>query len=292
MDLDMTIPAFLFRRVLNPLYLPIIAGTFLISFLSASADDERKKPRSKRSSRDEIVEVQKELRETRMQLERTRDSLHEAHRELGFKAESISKLENQVKSMEKQLQTAVVEIRKLSQNSAKTDQLAKSLEKEKHTNELLRKQLEAVKKASAKALAEARSKGAPDKAREAPAKNAEKGEPKEKENSGGGGKSVTLNPVVYEKLSAVSYEGRDRVLEEFRVILKSSPAAVFYLSGHADDSQWDETNRDISINRAQYLANHLQYNGIPEDRIKVKGMGAKKPSKAGNRRVDIVVKVP
>ena len=135
MDFGMTIPAFPFRRDLSSLFLPIIAGAFLISCLSASAENERKKPKGKRSSRDEIVEVQKELRETKMQLERTRDSLHEAHRELGFKAESISKLENQVKSMEKQLQTAVVEIRKLSQNSAKADQLAKSLEREKHTNE-------------------------------------------------------------------------------------------------------------------------------------------------------------
>jgi len=292
MDFGMTIPAFLFRRDLSSLYLPIIAGAFFIFCLSASADNERKKPKGKRSSRDEIVEVQKELRETKMQLERTRDSLHEAHRELGFKAESISKLENQVKSMEKQLQTAVVEIRKLSQNSAKADQLAKSLEREKHTNEQLRKQLETVKKASAKALAEARSKGEPDKGREAPAKSAEKEESKEKAKPGGGGKNVTLNPVIYDKLSAVSYEGRDRVLEEFRVILKSSPGSVFYISGHADDSQWEETNQDISINRARYLANHLQYNGIPEERIKIKGLGAKKPSKVGNRRVEIVVRVP
>ncbi len=277
---------------------PILIASLLCFAVSVSfsAGDDRKrggKGKQRPPRGGEVGEVQKALVETKKQLERTRDSLHEAHRELGFKAERISRLEQQVKEMSEQLKTAIVEIRRLSQ---KADQpiarIQQSLEKEKKTNEALKKQLEQMRVAAAKAVAEARkerSKSKPDS--EKGAKPERKVVAKKSTSSSGKNpKTVNLDPVLYELRSAVNYEGRDRLVEEIRVILKSAPEAVFYLTGHADDSRWDQTNRDISLNRAQFLANHLRFSGISADQIKVKGEGSKKPSKAGNRRVEIQVR--
>lgn len=70
-----------------------------------------------------------------------------------------------------------------------------------------------------------------------------------------------------------------------------------YLCGHTDSTGSEDTNRLLSVQRAQAVADHLIAHGLPKDRILVQGFGSDFPiadnrtadGRAQNRRTEIVL---
>lgn len=81
-------------------------------------------------------------------------------------------------------------------------------------------------------------------------------------------------------------------------ILKSKPSLKISIEGHTDSTGSKESNRILSQKRAESLMNYLLKNGIPKERMSIKGYGDEKSisenttanGKAQNRRVEIKIK--
>lgn len=102
---------------------------------------------------------------------------------------------------------------------------------------------------------------------------------------------TTVKPHYFEKMSAANLEDRERFFGDLKRILDTYPGATFELVGHADDTKFPQTNLDISLNRAKFTALNLIYRGIPKNAITYRAVGDKEPSKEGNRRVEVNVKL-
>lgn len=244
--------------------------------------------RAKGKSREES-KAQKELREalekTRVELEKTRESLHEAHKELGAKAETISTLEAKLSSVTAQLEKTREELKK--SNSA-ADTIAKQerqLEAGRKMVADLQAEIKAVEKKAASAIAAARDSARVKQPSKAIASREEPGK-----KSTATSKTPVISPITYDHASAVNYAERDRVLGDITEALKKFPNARITITGHADDSNYTQTNNDVSTNRAKFLAAYLVIMGIPEEKISIKGMGNSKPIKGqANRRAEISI---
>lgn len=278
----------------HPLSLLAVLTTVAISLHCPAVADEASRKPDARKLRAQLIETQKEL-------EHNRASLHEAHKELARKAEAISTLESRADSLAKQLATrarteadekkeqtrntdalkaAAAEISVLKERLAQVEGEARVLA-QKSAAEIRRKTLEVaalqsaldrVQSQAAAALAASRKNTPDSKKPTAPPK---------------------IAPLLYGARSAAPPDDWQRVLREARAVLKQYPKATLTLTGHADDAPYAETNRDISQNRARFLADHLVSAGIPQDRLETKGLGhtrAAKGSPASNRRVDIEVR--
>ena len=105
-------------------------------------------------------------------------------------------------------------------------------------------------------------------------------------------KLTVIESVRYDLKSAVNYQDRARALGQIRAFLRQSPKARVELIGHADDTPYPEANREISENRAQYLAAWLTANGLPESQMGHRGVGQSRPAKgeAHDRRVEIIIR--
>jgi outer membrane protein OmpA-like peptidoglycan-associated protein len=86
-------------------------------------------------------------------------------------------------------------------------------------------------------------------------------------------------------------------VEKLAVIFKQNPDTNLSVIGHTDDSGSDQLNLQLSIKRANSVANYLSQNGVLRGRITAKGMGESQPklpnssetNKAQNRRVEIFI---
>ena len=107
-------------------------------------------------------------------------------------------------------------------------------------------------------------------------------------------KPPQIEPIYYERAHAVNYEDRDRAVRDIGSALKRFPKARVILSGHADDSKYPQTNRDVSHNRASFLASYLHLKlGVSMDQITVQALGDRKPWNGHanvNRRVEILIR--
>jgi len=234
-------------------------------------------PRQEGKALQELREV---LAKTRVELEKARESLHEAHKELGSKAETISTLEAKLSSVTAQLEKAHEELKK---SGPATDTLAKQerqLEAGRKKVAELQAEIKALEKKATSAIAAAKDS--------AKAKQPSKAEVPKKTPAPS--KTPVIDSISYDLASAVNYPERDRALKEVSEALKKSPKAKVEIIGHADDSSYAETNEDVSNNRAKFLAAYFVINGIPEERIVVKGLGNTEPLKGqANRRVEITI---
>jgi len=253
-------------------------------------NEEAAKPsrRVKGESRQEnkaLQELRESLEKSRAELERTRESLHEAHKELGSKAETISTLEAKLSSVTAQLEKAREELKK---SGPAADTLAKQerqLEAGRKKVAELQAEIKALEKKATTAIAAAKDSAKAKQPSKAMASKAEV--PKKTPASS---KTPVIEPISYDLASAVNYPERDRALKEVAEALKKSPKAKVEIIGHADDSSYAETNEDVSNNRAKFLAAYFVINGIPEERILVKGLGNTEPLKGqANRRVEITI---
>ena len=100
-----------------------------------------------------------------------------------------------------------------------------------------------------------------------------------------------IAPIIYSPRSAVNYPERDRVLREVLVLVKRNPSVRIQLTGYADEFKFEQTNLDVSRNRATYLAAWLRNNGVPKKVITgATGVGSKGPATClPKRRVDLII---
>jgi outer membrane protein OmpA-like peptidoglycan-associated protein len=86
-------------------------------------------------------------------------------------------------------------------------------------------------------------------------------------------------------------------LARFAGIVGIYPAMRFRVEGHTDNTGSDETNRALSLARANSVRDYLVGQGVESDRISVVGLGPDRPvadnatreGRARNRRVEIVL---
>jgi OmpA-OmpF porin, OOP family len=95
--------------------------------------------------------------------------------------------------------------------------------------------------------------------------------------------------------STLKPDGQE-VVNEISALLKANPTLKLSIEGHTDDVGNAESNRKLSIERAQTVVNYLVAIGIPKANLKANGFGASKPmvpntseeNRAKNRRVELV----
>ncbi|GAB4279889.1 MAG: hypothetical protein Kow0068_03970 [Marinilabiliales bacterium] len=96
------------------------------------------------------------------------------------------------------------------------------------------------------------------------------------------GVKVVLENVVFDEgkseLKESSLEEINKIIE----IMKTNPDINIELSGHTDNSGSYETNKKISKDRAQAVANYMISKGIDEKRLVVVGYGPDKPRDTNN----------
>lgn len=99
------------------------------------------------------------------------------------------------------------------------------------------------------------------------------------------GKSALL-PAARRKLSDVA-----------SALASGDPKGKIVVEGHTDSAGSEETNRALSLERANAVRDALVENGVSDDRISVEGLGETRPiadnasqaGRANNRRVEIVL---
>jgi OOP family OmpA-OmpF porin len=84
-------------------------------------------------------------------------------------------------------------------------------------------------------------------------------------------------------------------LDDVAAVLKNNPGVSVTLKGHTCDMGPESFNAPLSQSRAQAVMDYLVTQGVPKDRISVKGYGSSMPAasnatkegRAKNRRVEI-----
>lgn len=191
-------------------------------------------------------DLKKRVKTLERELDRSRDKLHEAQRELAAKADHIEALERELKDRKER-----------GKDSPKRER--KVMEKEGRD------------KTTAKRPPSPPKPGIPAQARkeESPARVAT---------------SAPSYSVTYAAKSAVNYEGREEALAWAKEQLRAHPEAKLKFEGRANDSEYPEVNRLIATNRARYLADYLRLSGIPAAAIgSVSGAISKEGDPKGKR---------
>lgn len=88
-------------------------------------------------------------------------------------------------------------------------------------------------------------------------------------------------------------------LDELVVLLQDNPGFDLRIVGHTDNVGTKNANYDLSVQRAQAVADYLLERGVPEEQIEVIGRGDTEPivantteeEKAKNRRVQFIITV-
>jgi outer membrane protein OmpA-like peptidoglycan-associated protein len=87
-------------------------------------------------------------------------------------------------------------------------------------------------------------------------------------------------------------------LNEIATTLQTQPqSSTIFVQGHTDDVGSADANLKLSAERAQGVADYLESQGVPKDRVVVRALGEQLPisdkktaeARAVNRRVDIMV---
>jgi outer membrane protein OmpA-like peptidoglycan-associated protein len=103
-----------------------------------------------------------------------------------------------------------------------------------------------------------------------------------------------LFPSGKEELSPIARQNLDQVAHA----LAEQPAgSKFVVSGHTDGSGSENQNKELSVQRARAVADHLAATGIDRERVEVEGYGETRPvagndtpeGRASNRRIEIVI---
>lgn len=100
--------------------------------------------------------------------------------------------------------------------------------------------------------------------------------------------------VLFDVSSTSILDANQSVLDEVISILNDHPNASLTLVGHTDNSGAEKYNTNLSLQRAQSVADYLVANGVSADKIQIEGKGESEPKasnktnegKAQNRRVD------
>jgi OmpA-OmpF porin, OOP family len=94
--------------------------------------------------------------------------------------------------------------------------------------------------------------------------------------------------------SSLRPENRE-ILSRIAGVLLASDGYRLFIDGHTDDTGPDEYNRQLSLRRANSVADYLKKAGVPDEVVKVQGFGKSSPradndtatARQKNRRVEI-----
>lgn len=111
------------------------------------------------------------------------------------------------------------------------------------------------------------------------------------------GETYRINNINFD---TDSYELKDyvvNILNEFIVFLEENPSVRVAIQGHTDDVGDEQSNLDLSTNRAKAVMNYLILEGISPSRLESNGFGESKPiasnktsdGRAKNRRTEFVI---
>ena len=111
------------------------------------------------------------------------------------------------------------------------------------------------------------------------------------------GVAITLNKIQFQPDQAVMLPGEEKKISIIADILKKIPERSFLVTGHTADIGTVESQVDLSVKRAETIANMLKSEGIRADRLIYQGKGGSEPvasndtdeGRAQNRRVEIII---
>jgi outer membrane protein OmpA-like peptidoglycan-associated protein len=107
----------------------------------------------------------------------------------------------------------------------------------------------------------------------------------------------TFKQVYFASNSAVLQNISNVELDALLRYLKTTPNAQILIEGHTDNTGSAESNKLLSLQRANAISNYLQLKGIATERIERKGLGANMPiadnntaaGRAKNRRISFTI---
>ena len=111
------------------------------------------------------------------------------------------------------------------------------------------------------------------------------------------GLSLTLKKLHFQPDQAVLLSGEEGKIRIIAEILKKIPQRTFLVTGHTADIGTVESQIELSVKRAETIANMLKNAGISGDRLIFQGKGGEEPAAsndtdegiAANRRVEIII---
>jgi outer membrane protein OmpA-like peptidoglycan-associated protein len=107
----------------------------------------------------------------------------------------------------------------------------------------------------------------------------------------------TFKQVYFASNSAVLQNISNVELDALVRYLKTTSNAQILIEGHTDNTGSAESNKLLSLQRANAISNYLQLKGIANERILLKGLGATMPiadnntaaGRAKNRRISFTI---
>jgi OmpA-OmpF porin, OOP family len=110
-------------------------------------------------------------------------------------------------------------------------------------------------------------------------------------------KALTFDNVNFATGSAILTEGSITQLSDLVKIMRAYPKVAIKIEGHTDNKGNPQSNKKLSLNRAESVMKFLQTNGVDAKRMAVAGLGADKPmadnateeGRAKNRRIEAYV---
>jgi OmpA-OmpF porin, OOP family len=110
-------------------------------------------------------------------------------------------------------------------------------------------------------------------------------------------KALTFDNVNFATGSAVLTEGSIAQLLDLVKIMRAYPKVVIKIEGHTDNKGNPQSNKKLSLSRAESVIRFLQTNSIEANRMTAEGLGADKPTadnateegRAKNRRIEAYV---
>jgi outer membrane protein OmpA-like peptidoglycan-associated protein len=109
---------------------------------------------------------------------------------------------------------------------------------------------------------------------------------------------VTMaSDVLFSSGSANLYPGARDKLRQFAAVLNRYPRTTIQITGHTDSRGSEQSNDQLSLQRARAVADQLTADGVSASRISVRGLGESQPiatndtpeGRAQNRRVEMTV---
>jgi outer membrane protein OmpA-like peptidoglycan-associated protein len=90
---------------------------------------------------------------------------------------------------------------------------------------------------------------------------------------------------------------RNRLTEVASALSNGDQDSKIVVEGHTDSTGSEQTNKELSLERAEAVRDELVSNGVNADRISIQGFGESRPiadnssqsGRANNRRVEIVI---
>lgn len=111
------------------------------------------------------------------------------------------------------------------------------------------------------------------------------------------GEAVVLNNIYFETAKANLLLESSTELDKLFLLMKASPTIKLEIAGHTDNSGNEESNKNLSEERAKSVVQYLITKGISSERLSYKGYGSSNPiesndteiGKSKNRRVEFIV---